>query len=293
MINAKRRIDRLVKLHREWLRDSGTEILEHTTQRIENNLSEASLPALRTMKSSLRSFALYYGTKGVIGLVDGAPDAWDDVYLSGTCHLHGLRLRFALWTRLGDESGFTLTINEVACALCLSLANGLPEWTRLFADMLNQAEWNDQMVKRLYWQERKFEPFALRLSQIAASNGEIVPAASDSMGVYSDLLAHWNSPDALAAAIEEICDYHCENMEDTGSNDDWDPEFDHPPFDLIPWEILAIQQVRQRQGLATPEVKHPLLAHVATFVPRNELPVDERIRAVERLRESLSMTIKT
>jgi hypothetical protein len=59
--------------------------------------------------------------------------------------------------------------------------------------------------------------------------------------------------------MEAMCDYHCENMEDTGNNDDWDPEFDHAPFDLIPWEILAIYQVRNRLGLTAPEVKHPLL----------------------------------
>ncbi len=291
MINAKRRIDRIVKLHREWLQDSAPGLLDRTDRRLTENLTEASLPALRSTDSLLSRFATYFGTKGVVELIDERAGAWDAAYLSCMFHLHQLRLGFALWSRLADEPGISLT--KVACALCFSLANGLSEWTRLFADIISQAEWNDQMVKRPYWQERKFEPFALRLAQIAASNGEIAPAPSDSLGVYSDLIAHWNSPDALAAAMEQICDYHCEHMDDTGSNGDWDPEFAHPPFDLIPWEILAIQQVRQRQGLATPEVKHPLLAHVATFVPRNELPVDDRIRAVERLRESLSMTIKT
>jgi hypothetical protein len=96
----------------------------------------------------------------------------------------------------------------------------------------------------------------------------------------------------FAQAIEAVCDYHCENMEDKGGDDDWDPEFDLPPFDLIPWEILAIRQVRSRLGLATPEPKHPLLEYVSSFVAQNELPADDRISAVEDLREKLGMTVK-
>lgn len=146
------------------------------------------------------------------------------------------------------------------------------------------------MVPRIYWDQRKFEPFALRLAQIDASNGAIMPMASDSWGVYFDVLANWNSTEPLARSLEAACDYHCKNMED--NRNDWEPEFDDSPFDLIPWEILAVYQVRNRLALVTPEIKHPLLAHVSSFVPRNELPIDERITAVEQLRESLGMTVK-
>ena len=292
MGTPQRKLNRQIRNHREWLRDSGTEIYEYTNKRIETNLSEGSLPALRTMKSSLRGFGLYYGTKGVIGLVDGLPSAWDDIYLSGSFHLYGLRLEFILWTRLADEPGFTLSIHEAACALCFSLANGLSDWTQLFTEMLSQAAWNDQMVRQVYWQERKFEPFALRLSQLAGNTGENGAASNDSLEIYSDIFSNWNSPDSLGTAMATICDYHCENMEDAGGNDDWNPEFDEPPFDLIPWEILAIHQVRNRLGLATPEINHPLLANVVNFIPRSELPMDMRIRAVEQLREALSMTLK-
>ena len=288
MSNSERQIKKLVKEHQKWLQETAPGLLERAVRRLNDNLSEASLPSPPFYRLIVKPIRPMLRDKRSGQLVAQESNAWDDIYLGAAFHLHQLRLKFALWTRLADEPNPTLP--KVACALCFALANGMTQWARLLSDILGQAEWNDQMVPRVYWDERKFEPFALRLAQIDVSNGANMPKTSDSWGVYSDLLANWNSPELFAQALEAACDYHCKNMED--KSNDWEPEFDDSPFDLIPWEILAIYQVRNRLGLATPDIKHPLLAHVANFVPRNELPVDQRIIAVEQLRESLSMTVK-
>jgi hypothetical protein len=285
-------IRKLTEVHRKWLQETAPLLLEEAAESLAQDLEEGELASLRGSQVSLSHFATYYGIKGVVGLVDGQHDAWDNVYLSCSFHLHRLRLWFALWTRLSDEISLTFTIGQVACSLCFCLANGLPEWTRLFADILAQAEWNDRLVERRYWQGRKFEPFALHLSQACASDVAIAPLEGSALGIYSDVLNNWNSPGRLSQTLETVCEYHCQNMEDIWRKDNWDPEFDHPPFDLIPWEVLAIRQIRHQVGLPTPQPTHPLLAHLNGFAPRSEVPTDDRIVAVERLRESLGMTVK-
>jgi hypothetical protein len=111
------------------------------------------------------------------------------------------------------------------------------------------------MVTPAYWQERRFEPFVIRLNQILEGCTPDL-GNGDNFGVHGDILSHWDNEGLLADAFVRICDYHCENMDDFGG--EWDPEFDHAPFDVIPWEILAIQQVRKRHGLSMPTFGHSL-----------------------------------
>ena len=292
MLTPQQRIKRVINSHRKWLLDSGTEILEDANESLKEDLSERSLPALRCTTISLQTFALYYGTKGVIGLAEGAPDAWDNVFLSAAFRLNSLRLNFALWTRLGDQPGFGPEISNAANAFCFALANNLPEWRPLFAEMINEVDRNPDFVGERYWKGCNFEPFSLQLSQINARTEMDLSSIPSEWGMYADILTHWHSPELLAQAMVAACDYHCQNMTGMGGRKGRYPEFRNPPFDLIPWEILAIQQVRKRLGLPTPELDHPLLKLSADFVPRNELPYDDRIREVEWLRESLHMTVK-
>jgi hypothetical protein len=77
------------------------------------------------------------------------------------------------------------------------------------------------------------------------------------------------------------CDYHCENMDDTGG--EWDPEFDHAPFDLIPWEILAVQQVRQRTGLSMPKFTHALAVPPVMQIKTPSHVEDEYLPRIEQL----------
>lgn len=286
---AAKCIDRLAKEHRKWLAKTAPRVFNWAEQSLAADLDESSLASLRSMKSSLGSFGIFYGTRGGIALLDGNATALDDIYLGASFHLHELLLKYALWIRFPEETGFTLAISKVACALCFSVTNGLYDWSRLFAKMLGEAEWNGQMVDRSFWQERKFEPFALALWRIDCNRGLVGTAGADSLGIYSGIIDSWDSPDLLCRALELACDYHCENMEIR--NDDWEAEFRDPPFDLIPWELLAIRQIRQRLGLSTPFPPHPLLEPLGNFASRSELPLDERINSVERLRRELALTV--
>jgi hypothetical protein len=104
---------------------------------------------------------------------------------------------------------------------------------------------------------------------------------SHELGPYADILSTWDDPIALAGPLAKICDYHCQNMIDKGT----DEEFDIAPFDLYPVEILAIYKIRERLGLETPKIEHPLLATpIASLAPRQITQIDDPIlRRVENL----------
>src|SRR5437868_650614 len=102
MKTAQRKINQVIKWRRTWLLETAPELMNYTARVFNDNMAEASLPALRYTDSLLSRLGRYYGTKGGIELVDQEPGAWDSIYLSCAFHLHQVRLGFALWSRLAD-----------------------------------------------------------------------------------------------------------------------------------------------------------------------------------------------
>lgn len=121
-------------------------------------------------------------------------------------------------------------------------------------------------ISEPYWRERIFEPFALRLHQLRMGMELPGDVVSRDIRAYGSVLENWENPDRLAEALIRICDYHCDNMEDSGG--EWDPEFRYPPFDLMPAEVLAVYAIREQLGVETPKVEHPLLSLPLSSVVR-------------------------
>lgn len=290
MKGAKQKIGRLLRAHREWMVNAGEEVYEYATGKTEKNLRDGTLQDLRLLTIQLRTFSIFYGTKGIVGLEDKSAGAWDDIFLSFAFCLNDLKLRYALWTRIGDEPGFGPDISIVAAALCFALVNELHDWSDLLAEMIEVAGENDHFVSQKIWKSRKFEPFALWLYKSSRTGTGIPCNWSEEVDVYSNLVNHWDSAEQFASGVEAVCDYHCRHMGDVG--DIWFAEFRLPPIDLIPWEVLAIQAVRKRMGISVPRIEHPLLRLTENFVPARELPYDDRIREVKWLSEKHYMTIK-
>jgi hypothetical protein len=87
----------------------------------------------------------------------------------------------------------------------------------------------------------------------------------DDLGAYVGIFASWDEPQGLAQAIMGMCDYHVERIE-TGDPDERG-EFRSNPHDIFPSEILALYRVREKLGLETPWVQHPLLETPFAQVP--------------------------
>ena len=97
-------------------------------------------------------------------------------------------------------------------------------------------------VGEAFWQSRVYEPFMMRLFQKLDAGKMPADLQGRDLGPYADLFRHWHDAAALSGALSKICDYHCENMIDKRG----DEEFDLPPFDLYPVEILAVTRCAKR-----------------------------------------------
>ncbi|MBL8824352.1 MAG: hypothetical protein JNJ77_17325 [Planctomycetia bacterium] len=276
---SQKQIERLVMHHRRWIQETGEDVRQYSEKTISNGIQENSIHSFRGIASGLRMLATYKGTHGVVSIIDGNQSGWQQVHHSCLLYLWSFKIENAIYRRLADSVGLTLLGAQVACMACYTIVCGSGHWRDIMAHVLTELAEDAKTTMKDYWQERRFEPFVIRLNEILNGETPIVNRDED-FGVFTDILLHWNNERSLSEALVRACDYHCENMDDTG---DRDPEFDHAPFDLIPWEILAIQQVRQHTGQVVPRFSHDL-ASAAVMQVQSPGPVqDEFLTGVEQL----------
>src|SRR5262245_36310494 len=123
MAKADGRLRRLIKDHRDWLREVGPEIFERETEQLASAMKEESVHSLTTMSDSLSFLATYHGIKGVIGVVDGDLPSWSAVDRAALYRLWSLKLRFQLFHKVGAAPKLTNDVHKAACCLCYALAN--------------------------------------------------------------------------------------------------------------------------------------------------------------------------
>jgi hypothetical protein len=276
---ANRKIRRVVNDHRKWLADTSQEVFQRSMEDLNGDLNDKSVHSLLPISYSLGGLATYHGIKGGVAVIDGDPTGWIHIHRSCRFHLWTLAIRELAWKRLASSPNLTLYAGLTACSLCYAIACDLDKWCHSQTNLLTEMASGSGIADEAYWNERRFEPFVLRLGRSLENTGCKVLSEGEDFGVYNDVLTHWNNDALIGEALVRICDYHCDNMEDDGG--DWKPEFGEAPFDLIPLELLAIGRVRQLAGLTTPSINHPLANSVAMQFDRHPQVHDELLARVE------------
>lgn len=275
----RRMLDRVTRQHRKWISETAQNVFDRSSTWLDADLAEGSLHSLRNVSDSLHGLATYYGIKGAVDVMDGVTSGWVNVHRSCHYHLWSLRLDDLAFRRLASTATLTLVVPKVACSLCYTVTCDLDQWSHSLTMLLSEMASGSGIADEAFWKERRFEPFVLRLRQIVESTGRQVLGEGEDFGVYTEVLTHWNNDALLGEALERICDYHCENMEDDGG--DWKPEFGEAPFDLIPWELLAVGRIRQLAGLVTPTISHTLAKPMMMQLEKNTQIQDETLTRVE------------
>jgi len=278
-------IDEQIRSNRKWLSEC-RDVYERGLEFLNEELEERSLEGLLCAADSLSDLATYYGTEGTIAQIDGHVDACQTIHKAATCWYWAVKIRSQIFTISGlqrairERPNLTNFASLSACLLAYSRVHQIWGWQTLTLNcLLGIATWPDA-INEAYWDERIFEPFILRLYQRETGIDLADDITNRDIGVYGDVLESWNDPKRLEAALVAICDYHCRNMNDTGGG--WDAEFKHPPFDLMPSEIYFVYAVRNRMGLETPRVDHPLMALPFMSMKLVDVTVDRVVERVER-----------
>ncbi|HPF38399.1 MAG TPA: hypothetical protein P5081_04550 [Phycisphaerae bacterium] len=237
------------------------------------------------------SNAVYYiqnclGKLGQLDVLTGHADGWEWINRSALYRYWGLRLSMGRvnsshGAQADGEQLHARVVTAWAHLYCYGILTGLKEIEDRAAVILLEIESDSSNISSDSWPQRRFEPFVLRL--LLMDRGLPAPDSlvSRSLGVYDAILANWSDADKLVTPLLEACDYHCWNLEERSY--DWEPEFEHAPFHIIPTEILTIRALRERKGLETPTINHPLMqTPLADFSTRGAGVEDDIVKGLRK-----------
>jgi len=83
--------------------------------------------------------------------------------------------------------------------------------------------------------------------------------------VYQKIMSSWNDTNNFGEHLYELCDFHIYSLSDTP-----DKSSEILSFDCIPYDYYCIQLIREKEGLATPSIEHPLLQTPLAEIPKDK-----------------------
>lgn len=274
-----KRIKKYLKEYKAWLVESEQADLAVDIKIFNGNLQSDSPAKLILLSNSAKSFAYSKAKKGLVTIQEKNEQGWSDLGLSMLCFYWSTKLACAR----PYAGSLTLYLHKTASLLAVFIAAKqdklAADTAKFLTDMI--------IIKDLIgfkWLEggkaqvRMFEPFMLWLYLTSQNKPLPDRLKPGNWGIYQKVIDHWHQPEELAPILLALCDYHCQQMKDNGK--DWYAEFQDPPFDLLPSEIVAIYQVREQLGLDTPKVQHPLLDTPMVALDKLVFDEDEIIQQI-------------
>lgn len=240
--------------HRVWLEKNGHRIEERDRQYLDRDLEDGSPQASRLLTISLDSLATVYGTRGVVQVADATGDGWAEI--ARAIDYWGWSLQIRTKEFFGVPAAFaginlTNVVSLAACLICCS-----ESWSATAGAILRRMASVPHAVDPSYWAQRRFEPFVLAC--LDWLDGGKPPDIAGLESPYREVIESWREERRLRDALSAVCDYHINNIDDM--SEEWDHEFKHPPFDLLPCELMLVHELRIRSGNPSlNDFPHPLV----------------------------------
>ena len=279
-----KKIQKLYKKHNEWLSNSQN-IPAREQEYLDKYLYDNNMNSLQHVADSLGFLASFYGKKGLVAINDGISSGWEDASKAIHYRYWALKIFCKTYSKtlfLKSLTGGPNLTNEMSIAgnlLACFIAIGKDDMASFTFDLLVQMVSVKGVIDEKHLQARRFEFFILWLYSISHNIRLPHNVKFSALGVYQEVINCWECEKGLESALMGLCNYHLANMVDYGGN--WDPEFKKSPFDLLPLEIRAIYVVREKMGLSTPNIAHPLLNTPAASVENLTIVPDQLINQVE------------
>lgn len=278
--------DKLVRQYLAWVeRETGgrTNYLPKEASEILGALaSAASEGDCRGLAQDLSYLANWYARHGIVEISRGNPAGWTELSLSALDVFWGIRTKCRSYDRTENKikaRNFAPSILDAGkCGiLCMSL-NGWAE-AEWMAQRLEQSR-KDESLKPWTW-DHAVPRLVIGLQRYLKGTKNL----SDlELGVYEGVFANWEDQAGLKKALFQAADYHAANLEDKSDEDV--AEFNAVPIDIMPAELISIQRVREKLGLETPSIDHPLMKTPFANPPRDLkfAPDDLLTKVVDKVR---------
>jgi hypothetical protein len=218
---------------------------------------------------SLEIMGKWFGATGICKLSKGDLAGWDDVSASFEYNAFNTWLRHSMicFEKRVDSEPFLASLFDADESLVFlqSIAQRHDDFANSMGQQLlsNYSKHSSSHDDFFYVQDT--QPFSLCLfaawKQIPFS---FPKRMRNPLGNYSKVMdtLHLNNAEAVAA-IRNACDYHCQ----TAISRSGVCPFTASPFNLIPFEIVAINRVREELGSGRISVDHKLLNRVFSSIP--------------------------
>ncbi|WP_165234797.1 hypothetical protein [Aquisphaera insulae] len=228
--------------HREWLANNGDRIEQRELRYIEQEFADGSPQACLVLTDCLDGLATVYGVRGILDAADGSGDWESQVARAFDYWGWSLKIRAhaCFVSPLVKRMNLTNHISRAACLVCSSDA-----WAGIAGAVLRRAAAEPGAIDEKFWQRRRFEPFVLACLDFAEnrrleSSGQL---RDPYVGVLESISRIGGVPMEMMASM---CDYQLMNISDSGRGRK--PEFTDPPFDLLPCEIMIVNQLLEVTG---------------------------------------------
>lgn len=269
-------INKVVQKHRKWLSRTGKRVADRDRKYLLQDLDEGSADSLKQIPHSLNTLGLYHGAKGVVAVIDGNADGWEDIRVSIELHAWSVYFLFETYLRR-HELGIILIgpTNHTPELACVGSVCG--SWQPRMLSILTRWRHDPNYRHDFIRPAQRFEEFALAVDQLGAKNilGIGVDISQCEASPYTQALVAWDDSAKLDAALLSICDYHLARIE-LKSDEEFAPEFKYAPFDLLPCEWMLVSRTRHALGMDTLRTNHPLLSLLSSSddIGGGQLPSD-------------------
>ncbi len=264
--NFNNRISKQIAYEEKWVNRNIPDMINQSYPKLFAKLKIGDRDNLAMSQTQLMLLSTSFGSQGLVSVLNDDDTGWLDIYKSIQYQM--AELRIGLLIVFQRKGYFTYDPINLSNLLCAAIVYDLSEEEDFFATNYQRMLITPGAIFRpeYFWNKRQFEPFVYKLYATFGTDRLNPLLVKDDFGLYSEVFTNWQHPEKLAETLSLLCDYHCKNMFDNGGL--WKPEFAFPPFELVPFEILAIYKLRDRLGLPTPSIKHPLMeTGLAKFYP--------------------------
>ena len=258
MVNYNWHLKRIINYEKRWVEKVSEDNVIRFTPYINAIFADNSRKSFFLCGANIDCFSYIYGIRGEVLVLNGDASGWASIYRSIQYMYYSVVFKMMV-KFYQPEQYFNLYGELVDAANCLSAL--------ITYELFDEAEYIGLFMQKSlaypeyididFWNSRTFEPFIYQLYSMYGTTKIDPRLVSRDLGVYSGVIRFWDDPVQLTSVMIDLCNYHCKKMWDyTGISM---PEFFNAPFALVPFEILAIYKLRDRLGLPTPRIDHPLM----------------------------------
>lgn len=237
-----------------------------TGELIELLKTAASEADCRVLARRLSYVANWHARRGVVVLSKSDPTGWFSLFQAGQYEFWNIRIRSRSYDRLENKFRCSFTASIIDAGQCGIVCRALNASTEAawMAQRLQQSR-TDESITPWSW-NHALPRLVIALHRMLAGQKDV----SDlELGVYQSVFDHWEDQAGLQEALLNAADYHVQNLRDKGNDF---AEFSRVPVDIVPAELIAIQRVREKLGLETPAIDHPLMKTPFADPPKDLRP---------------------